>query len=278
MPTAVCDGILTRYEVIGDGPPLLMFSPGGFNATIENWKTFSIYQRLHFLDHLPSRFTCIAFDKRESGKSGGRIEPIGWADYARQGVALLDELAIDRAHFMGGCIGCSIAVNCDASRMLSMVLYSPAGGAQYLATQRGRFAAHLAFVAAEGLAAVVDLALESDQSFAQDPRVGPWVSVLRRDDAFAAEYTAQDASQYRELVAEMCEALFDRDTVPGAAPELLARLDVPALIVPGDDPNHATSAAEYLATGLPHAEYWGVPPPEQTAQNAPQRILEFLEQ
>jgi pimeloyl-ACP methyl ester carboxylesterase len=276
MPTAVCDGILTRYEVIGDGPPLLMFSPGGFNATIENWKTFSIYQRLHFLDHLPSRFTCIAFDKRESGKSGGRIEPIGWADYARQGVALLDELAIDRAHFMGGCIGCSIAVNCDASRMLGMVLYSPAGGAQYRATQRGRFDEHLSFVAENGLGAVVELARASDATFAQDPRLGPWVSVLRIDDAFAEEYAAQDPAAYRALVTATAQALFDRDTVPGAAPELLDRLEVPALVVPGADANHATSAAVYLAESLPRAEYWNVLPPEQTSENAPQRVAEFL--
>ena len=29
MPFANIDGINTRYEVIGQGPPLLMFSPGG---------------------------------------------------------------------------------------------------------------------------------------------------------------------------------------------------------------------------------------------------------
>ena len=34
MATAIIDGISTRYEVIGDGPPLLMYSPGGFNAVI----------------------------------------------------------------------------------------------------------------------------------------------------------------------------------------------------------------------------------------------------
>ena len=34
MPTAVIDGIATRYEVEGSGPPLLMFSPGGFNAVL----------------------------------------------------------------------------------------------------------------------------------------------------------------------------------------------------------------------------------------------------
>ena len=62
MPTALCDGIATRYEVRGDGPPLLCFSPGGFNAQLENWWTFSIYARLRLIDLLAERFTCMVFD------------------------------------------------------------------------------------------------------------------------------------------------------------------------------------------------------------------------
>jgi pimeloyl-ACP methyl ester carboxylesterase len=276
MPTAVCDGIQTRYEVRGHGPPLLLFSPGGFNGQLENWWRFGIYERLQLIDHLEREFTCIAFDKRESGESGGRIEQIAWADYARQGIALLDELGIERAHFMGGCIGCSIVVNCEPARMLSMVLYSPAGGAAYLATQRGRFAEHLAFADEVGLAGVVEHVRTSDRNFAQDPRVGPWVSVIRGDDAFAREYAAFDVTLYRDVVHGMARTLFDRDTVPGAPPELLAGLDVPALVAPGNDANHATSAARYLAEVLPRAEYWDVLPEGQTAENARQRILAFL--
>jgi hypothetical protein len=33
MASAIVDGIATRYEVIGSGPPLLMHVPCGFNAT-----------------------------------------------------------------------------------------------------------------------------------------------------------------------------------------------------------------------------------------------------
>ena len=52
--TAVIDGILTRYDVVWAGPPLLMMSPGGFDATIEKWRTQGIYTRLTLLDHLPA--------------------------------------------------------------------------------------------------------------------------------------------------------------------------------------------------------------------------------
>ena len=70
--------------------------------------------------------------------------------------------------------------------------------------------------------------------------------------------------------------LFDRDTSPGAEPEQLFRLEIPALIVPGKDESHATSAARYLEECLPKSEYWDVPPEQQTEANAPARLLEFL--
>lgn len=279
MPVAVCDGIPTRYEVTGDGPPLLLFSPGGFNGKLENWSSFGIYRRLRLVEQLSQSFTCIAFDKRDSGESGGRIERIAWDDYAVQGVDLLDHLELQRAHLLGGCIGCSIAVNAaydHPERVLSLVLYSPAGGAAYLATQRGRFEEHVAYVDEAGLAGVVELARANDATFAQDPRVGPWVSVLRTDAAFADEYAARNADDYKTIVRETATTLFDRDTVPGAPADVLAEIEFPALVVPGDDANHATAAAQYLAECLPNAKYWDVMPEEQTSDNAPQRIAQFL--
>ena len=280
MPTVTVDGIPTRYEVTGSGPPLLMFSPGGFTATLDNWRSQGIYRRLDLLDHLAERYTCITFDKRETGQSGGRVERLDWADYAVQGKGLLDELGIGRAHLMGGCVGCSIVTTLAVAhpeRVSSMVLYSPAGGPRYRMTQHTRLGRHLAYVAAEGLWAVVALAGSHGKSFTQDPRVGPWVTVIRRDPAFANAYAQWDPDRYAAVVTGMSRLLFDRDTVPGPAPEDLMLLDIPALVVPGADASHATSAARYLQECLPRAEYWDVPVNEQTAQTAPKRILEFLD-
>jgi glyoxylase-like metal-dependent hydrolase (beta-lactamase superfamily II) len=75
----------------------------------------------------------------------------------------------------------------------------------------------------------------------------------------------------------MREALLDRDTAPGAEPEELMALESPALVVPGHDESHATSAARYLEECLPGSQYWDVMPEAQTEQNAPRRVLEFLE-
>src|SRR5207302_257523 len=162
------------------------------------------YARVKLLDHLPGRYRCIVFDRRECGASGGRVELMTWAHYARQGKLLLEHLGIERAHVMGGCMGCScvMAFAVDYPQATaSMLLWWPVGGAKYRIKAHERFAAHLAFVRSQGLQAV---------------------------------------------------------------------------IVPGRDESHSTSAARYLEECLPKAQYWDVLPEQQTEANAPARLLDFL--
>ncbi|HVC29997.1 MAG TPA: alpha/beta hydrolase [Steroidobacteraceae bacterium] len=279
MPIATIDGIPTRYEILGSGPALLMFSPGGFDATIEAWVSRGAYAQTKPLEHLSRNYTCVVFDRRESGGSGGRIERIGWRQYMAQGKGLLEHLKIERAHLMGGCMGCSPVLafaTAHPEAVVSMVLYWPVGGPKYRLSSRQRFAEHLAFVHREGLAAVVALARESGKPFGSDPRVGPWASVIRNDPKFAARYGEQDLEAYKLIVMGMERGLFDRDTAPGAEPEDLLRLAIPALIIPGRDRSHATSAARYLEECLPRAEYWDTTVSEQTEARASARILQFL--
>ena len=279
MPFAELDGIPTRYEVIGEGPPLLMFSPGGFDATIEKWSSLGVYARIKPLDHLAKRYSCIVFDRRECGQSGGRVERVGWIDYVNQALDLLDHLEIERAHLMGGCMGCSpVAAFAVAhpERVLSMVLYWPVGGAKYRIKGQQRFAEHLAFVQQHGLGEVVELVRKDGKAFGADPRGGPWAAVIKRDADFAASYAKWDAEAYKLVVAGMARGLLDRDTAPGAEPEDLLRCQVPALVVPGRDDSHATSAARYFEECLPRSQYWDALPEAQTEATAPARLLEFL--
>lgn len=280
MPTALVDGIKTRYEVIGDGPPLLMYAPAGFDATLEKWRTQGVYARIKLLEHLPRNYTCIVFDRRECGQSGGRVERVTWAHYVAQGRGLLDHLNIARAHLLGGCMGCCPVLAFGVAhpeRVVSMILYWPVGGAKYRISTHQRFADHLAYIAQHGLAGVVALVAQEGKPFNAEPRCGPWASVIKSDRAFAEAYSKLDVEEYKKLVTDMCGGLFDRDTSPGAEPEDLLSLDIPALVVPGRDASHATSAARYLEECLPKAEYWDALPDSQTEETAPTRLLDFLE-
>lgn len=280
MPNVNIDGIKTHYEVIGEGPPLLMYSPGGFDASLDKWSNLGVYARIKLLQHLPKKYQCIIFDRRETGTSGGRVERITWDDYVEQGHGLLNHLGITAAHLMGGCMGCCPVVAYGVKypkSVLSMILYWPVGGARFRIKGHGRFAQHLGHVEQEGLSGVVKLAKESLAGFGKDPRVGPWAPVIRNDPDFAAAYESMDVNHYKLIVSSLPRTLLDRDTAPGAEPEDLLRLNIPTLIVPGNDVAHATSAARYLQECLNGAEYWDVLPDEQTEDNAAPRLLSFLD-
>jgi pimeloyl-ACP methyl ester carboxylesterase len=279
MPSAIIDGITTRYEVAGAGPPLLMYSPAGFDATLDKWATQGVYAKTRLIDHLAKKYTCITFDRRECGQSGGRVERVTWADYVAQGKGLLDHLGFSQAHIMGGCMGCCPVAAFGVmypQATLSMILFWPVGGPKYRISSHQRFAEHLAYVHQNGLEAVVALVAKDGKPFGSDPRGGPWAAVLKHDRVFALAYAMQNVDQYKLIVAGMARTLFDRDTAPGAEPEDLMRLDIPALVVPGRDAAHATSAARYLEECLPRSEYWDVPVAGQTEETTPARLLEFL--
>jgi pimeloyl-ACP methyl ester carboxylesterase len=259
MAQAILNGIATRYEVVGEGPPLLMFSPGGFDATIEKWSTLGIYAKVKPLD--------------------GRVERVTWSHYVAQGKALLEYLKIERAHLMGGCMGCSPVAAFAVAHpdvVSSMVLYWPVGGAKYRLNGQLRFAEHLGFINRHSLAEVVALAQQTGKPFGSDPRGGPWASVIQHDPQFAADYKKLDIERYKLLVAGMARTLLDRDTAPGAEPEDLMRCDIPALIVPGNDGSHATSAARYLQECLPRAQYWDAAVEHQNERDTAARLLNFL--
>jgi pimeloyl-ACP methyl ester carboxylesterase len=279
MPSIVIDGIPTRFEITGSGPPLLMYAPGGFNAVVEGWSGLASYARIKLLDHLPREFTCIMFDRRECGQSGGRVEPVTWAHYVAQGKGLLDHLGIARAHLMGGCMGCApvTAFGVAYPRMVaSMILYWPVGGARYRISSHQRFADHIAFVHNSGLDGVVALVGSEGKPFGADPRGGPWASAIKRDPSFAAAYAKMERGAYVRICEAMCDALFDRDTAPGAEPEELMKTEIPAFIAPGQDTTHATSAARYLEECLPQSQYWDAPVDAQTEDTTNGRIVEFL--
>jgi len=168
-------------------------SSTSWNSSIETWRQQGVYAKIKLLDHLPKKYTCILFDRRECGQSGGRIERVTWAHFVQQGKGLLDHLNIARAHMMGGCMGCCPAMAFAVKHpeaVLSMTLFWPVGGARYRINAHQRFAEHLAFVQQHGLEAVVALVTKDGKPFNADARGGPWASVIRHDAAFAAAWAA----------------------------------------------------------------------------------------
>jgi len=134
--------------VIGDGPPLLMYSPAGFDATLDKWKTQGVYARIKLLEHLPKKYTCIAFDRRECGQSGRPRRAYRLGALRRSRAGTLDHLSFKRAHLwrLHGCCPVVAFGVAHPEIVMSMTLYWPVGGAKYRIGTHKRFADHLAYV------------------------------------------------------------------------------------------------------------------------------------
>lgn len=277
MPTATVDGIDTYYETYGEGSPILMCAPGGFDATIDKWRVASAWTGADAIKTLAAEHQLIVYDRRECGQSGGRVERLSWASYTRQGKALLDHLDIGAAWIMGGCMGCSVALPFGVhypEATLGLLLHWPVGGYRWKVNSQERFMRHYDFAKQHGLKGVIERA-RGGKTFWMDSESGPWATEIARNPEFAAKFAEQDLQRYLALIATSGRTLFDRDTATGAEPEEVLGIKAPTLVIPGDDASHATSGAHYLRELLPKGEFWDVMPPQQTTENICERILDF---
>ena len=117
MPFLTANGIRTRYEIEGEGPPLLLIAGNGMDSTC-------------FKDQVPEfsrHFRCISYDLRGIGESDLTPANYGVRDMAEDALALLAGLGIARAHLagysLGGCIGQEMALAAP-ERVASLSLYS----------------------------------------------------------------------------------------------------------------------------------------------------------
>lgn len=282
MAIATLNGIDVHYESFGpaDGTPVIMCAPGGFDSTIAKWRTAGVWPEANPLETLPAAgYRAIAYDRRESGESGGRFEALSWDLYATEIDELRVLLGLDRVWLLGGCMGCSTALSYAVrypNQVAGLLLHWPIGGDSFYEHSRNTWMAQaVSFARDKGLAAVVELASEKG-TMMTDVRAGPWASVIARDQKFAEMMQTVPVDAYVKALEETRDNLFPTDfEAPGATESQLQGLDVPVFIAPGNDPFHAPSAASYLASALPQAKSW-VPAEQQTGKDLMEEILAFL--
>jgi pimeloyl-ACP methyl ester carboxylesterase len=280
MSFATLNGIRIHYAIEGAGPHLLMFAPGGWRSVMSRWTRAGGKEAFGEMDGLATlsrHFTTIAYDRRECGLSGGRVEPLDWDLYVKEAKALLEAAGAGRAIILGSCMGASLALAFAARHPAScagLILHWPVGG--YLWMKKGHtfFRRHIDFVRTHGLAAVVARAPKGE-NFWLDPEIGPWGSPAAVYPEFADSLANQDVERYFSICEQSRDAIFN-DTMPsGASGEELMAMQVPALIMSGKDTRHTVSAAWSLAELMPQAELWDVLPPHQTGANVLDQILSF---
>jgi len=127
MPRFENGPVTIHYEEHGSGFPLLLIAPGAMNSAVEMWAGATINPLEVYADD----FRIIAMDQRNAGQSAGPLDVADpWGAYARDQLALLDHLRIDRFHVMGACIGGSFALKLieeAPDRVAAAVLEQPVG-------------------------------------------------------------------------------------------------------------------------------------------------------
>jgi len=273
-------GINIHYEIAGSGPALLMFAPGGWRSVMSRWTASGgkeAWKEMDGLATLSKHFTTIAYDRRESGKSNGRIEPLSWDLYVKEAKALLDIAGFDQAYVLGCCMGaslaCAFAVRHPAS-CKGLLLHWPVGGFLWQKKGLGFFQRHIDFVKANGMAAVIARASKGE-NFWLDPEIGPWGSPAAIYPEFAKQLLEIDINKYLEICEQSRDTIFN-DTMPsGASGEELMEIKTPTLIMSGADSRHTRSSAWALKELIPNSEIWDVFPPYQTGQNTLEQVLNF---
>jgi pimeloyl-ACP methyl ester carboxylesterase len=275
MPFATLDGIKTHYITKGSGPHLLMMAPRGFESTLQSWD-HGKWKEMNAIETLSRHFTVVAYDRREAGQSGGRVELLTWKVFARHAKLLLEHLEVERALVVGVCMGVGVATefaNLYPEACSGLILAHPVGGYRWKLRTHRFFDRHIAYARQHDLKAV--RARAKGQNFMRDPEAGPWASAIANDAAFAERFVKQDLDSYLSIVAQSRDALFPDTFVSGPPPDVLMSIDTAASIWPGDDASHSTSGAQQLRELMPRMEYWDLHPSEQTAENMLERLVTF---
>jgi len=279
MPFANVNGINVHYEVAGSGPPMIMFAPGAMDSAIDRWGTHYFWKFVKPIETFAKNFTVIAYDRREAGQSGGRVERLHWGLYSAEAAGLLTHLGIDKAFILGSCMGGNLVLRFGIDypeRARALVCYWPTGGVRWRTRMRKAFEDHAAFVGQNGLDGVVKRAKEKPGSFGSDAVLGPWGNTISREPAFANGFQELDKDRYLALSTHSGWDLFDRDTAVGAEPEELMGIKLPTAIVPGDDAAHALSAAHYVRECVPNNRFLEGPVKSQTPEGVVGFIQDFL--
>jgi pimeloyl-ACP methyl ester carboxylesterase len=100
METARIGDIDICYELLGDGPPLVMIM--GYSANIDWWDP-------ELVEDLANSFRLLLFDNRGAGRTSAGAKRFSIPQFARDIAGLMEVLGIERAHVIGASMGGMIA-------------------------------------------------------------------------------------------------------------------------------------------------------------------------
>ncbi len=253
--TASVNGTGLRVEEVGSGTQAVVFSPNPFT----NRALFDAP-----IAALSRHYRCLTYDHRGQGDSGfGTPQPspdlLGTEGLYDDAVALLDELGVERCHWVGSSIGGFVGVRLAArqpDRVRSLVLLG-------LTTKR------LSRADLRQVNLMIAIMRVSRL-------LGPAGAALRRPvteqimgnmfgPTFMSDPTRQeDRERWRQrfmalLVPEATPMIRQVFGHPGTPPEMLARIQAPTLIIAGEDEHRGLDDPRQAERIIPDARLVTIP-------------------
>lgn len=251
------DGTTIHYEVFGEqngGTPLLLFAPGGVNSQIEFWQRSIINPIESFSDE----FMVIGMDQRHCGQSKTALEAFSYDKAMLDQIAVLNDLGIQRAHMMGGCIGCAYALRMAdqaPARVAGVIMQDPVGLDETNSPETfyDMFNPTIRLCRAEGLEAVIESA-QRDPIFMQNNEAGPFAQRIHDEPLFADAVRSIRREGYIALVVEFRDGMWPAGSPFFAVNEVaVRRTNSPMLVIPGADPFHPTGIGHRICNEAPNA-------------------------
>jgi len=255
MPTITRpDGATIRYEVYGSGYPLLLIAPGGVSSQVEFWQRSTINP----IERFASDFQVIAMDQRHAGKSLAPMRPFSYDTCNADQLAVLDELGIQRAHVMGGCIGCAHIwrlISNAPERVSAAVAQDPVGldESNDIEVFYKMFHETMRVARADGVEAVAQAAQENPL-FVMNNAAGPFSALLNASQEIREELEHMGRERYIALIVEFRDGIW-----PANPPyftvgeEWMRTMQTPVLVLPGRDAFHPTGVAQKICREAPNA-------------------------
>jgi len=222
------DGIRIAYRVEGSGPAILMVHGTALSQAI--WRGFG------YVRDLETEYTTITLDLRGHGRSD---KPHERAAYSAESMVsdvltVLDEVGVDRAHYLGYSLGGRVGFSLAATHPERMLSFVSAGGSPRIARDsfdRVFFPGCIEVLETGGMGGFIDAWERSGATL---------------DASTRAAFNANDALA---LAAYMRESRED----PGVADAALAGIRLPTLLLVGSNDGSALRAARATLPVMPNA-------------------------
>lgn len=216
MPYTTCAGVRIRFDVRGEGPPILFLH--GLACGRRMWAGA--------LRRLASDYRCIVPDFPGHGASSTPDEPhhYGEAAFARAALAVLDHLGIERAvvvgHSMGGGIAYELAI-AHPARVAALCTVDTGSGSDDPAAYLVRTVSMSALLRSEGIAGYTE-------TLAASPLMAPYVRRSRR----AARHLRLLVGQHPAAgIARVIDGV--NATRPATQDRALEHVSCPVLVING---------------------------------------------